>query len=239
MDNEINDKVTPAPEIVQPNNEVKEPVVEETQEQINWKRFREERKAERKQAEESKRIAAEKAKEAEALKAALEAITSKPSPPQYNYEQPQPQEETEEQRIAKIVDQRWAEKERKSHEERLIREQQELPQKLSSAYSDFDKVCSEDNLDYLQYHYPEVASAYKQLPDNFDKWANIYKAVKKFVPNPDSQKDMKRADKNFNKPQSMASAGRTQTTDSAPQMLTEQRRADNWSRMQKRMKGIG
>ena len=82
-----------------------------------------------------------------------------------------------------------------------------------------------------------MAAPYKHLPDSYDKWAAIYKAVKRFVPNPDSGKDQRKAEKNFGKPQSMAVAGNTQTTDSAPMMLDDKRRQDNWNRMQKVMKG--
>ena len=134
----------------------------------------------------------------------MEALVSKPSPPQQQMYEP---DETEEQRIRRQVNEAIAEKEKKNEEARKEREQQEFPQRLVSTFTDFDKVCSTENLDYLEYHYPEVAAPYKHLPEGFDKWAQIYKAVKRFVPNPESGKDQKKAEKNFNKPQSMSADG--------------------------------
>ena len=55
--------------------------------------------------------------------------------------------------------------------------------------------------------------------------------------NPNSSKDQKKAENNFNKPQSMAVSGVSQTGDSAPMMLDDKKRSDNWSRMQRVMKG--
>ena len=108
---------------------------------------------------------------------------------------------------------------------------------MQSTFSDFNQVCSQENLDYLQYHYPEVAAGFKHAPDTFETWANIYKAMKRFVPNPDSKKDQARIEKNLAKPQSMSVPGSTQTGDHAPMDLSEKRRQDNWQRMQRVMKG--
>lgn len=209
----------------------------ETQEQINWKKFREQREIERKQLEEERKKSKQKEEEAMALKAAMDAILSKPAAlpaqSQHTYEE----EETEDQRIDKKVRAVLEAEKRKNDEERRVREQAELPNKLASTFKDFNQVCSSDNLDYLEYHYPEVASAFKHAPDGFDKWASVYQAVKRFVPNTDSKKDQAKAEKNFNKPQSMAVSGVSQTSDGAPMMLDEKRKADNYARMQKVMKG--
>ncbi|HAM53715.1 MAG TPA: hypothetical protein DCP92_24610 [Nitrospiraceae bacterium] len=71
------------------------------------------------------------------------------------------------------------------------------------------------------------------------KWCDIYKAVKRFVPNSTtSSKEQKKAEKNLAKPQAMSTAGMTQTGDQAPQYLDDKRKQDNWKRMQLRMKGI-
>lgn len=210
----------------------------ETQEQINWRKFRQQREIERKQKEEAERKAKQKEEEAAALKAAMDAILSKQTPtPSYQSQSGYEEEETEDQRIDKKVRAVLEAEKRKVDEERRQREQAELPNKLASTYKDFNQVCSSDNLDYLEYHYPEVASAFKHMPDGFDKWASVYQAVKRFVPNTDSKKEQQKAEKNFNKPQSMAVSGVTQTSDGAPMMLDEKRRADNWSRMQRVMKG--
>jgi hypothetical protein len=235
MQSDQNNNIVENKEVIQQQIEETKPVLEqETPEQINWKKFREAREVERKQRDAAEKLAAQKASEAEALKQAMDALLNKQSS---QLSQSEDEDQTEDEKIQQKVEAALFEREKKFEEQRRQREQAEFPQKLSSAYSDFNQVCSVDNLDYLEYHYPEVASAFKYMPDGFDKWASIYKAVKRFVPNTDSKREQAKAEKNFNKPQSMASAGVAQTGDSAPIMLDDKKRADNWSRMQKVMKG--
>ena len=205
-------------------------VESEDPQQINWKKFRETREIERKQREEAEKRASEKEAEAQALKAAMESLLSKPSVTQDD-------PEDEDARIQKKIDAIMSKREEQMQQQMQRKEQQEFPTKLKSAYSDFDNICTTENLDYLEYHYPEVAAGFKHMPDGFDKWANIYKAVKRFIPNADAVKDKGRIEKNTSKPQSMSIAGVTQTGDSAPIQLDDKRRADNWSRMQRVMKG--
>lgn len=225
-------------EVIQQENNNPELQVDkqESPEQINWKKFREAREIERKQLEEERKWAKKKEEEAAALKAAMDALLNKSSNSSHTNNN-EYEEETEDQRIEKKVKFALEAKERQLEEERKRIEQAEFPKKLASTYTDFNQVCSADNLDYLEYHYPEVASAFKYMPDGFDKWASVYKAVKRFVPNTDSKKEQAKAEKNFNKPQSMAVAGVTQTGDTAPMMLDDKRRADNWARMQRTIKG--
>ncbi len=213
------------------------PITEETPEQINWKKFREARDKERKEKQEIEKRAAEKEAEAAALKAALEAIVNKPSPKNQDYNEPN--EESEEQRIERLVDARLEKERRRYQEEAQIQEARNLPHKLAQTMQDFDKICSTDNLDYLEYHYPEVAGAFKELPDTYEKWAKVYQAVKRFVPNTDHKKDQAKADKNLAKPQSMNVAGKTAVGDSAPMMLDEKRKAANWERMVRTMRSGG
>lgn len=208
---------------------------EETQEQINWKKFRETRERERKEKEAADKRAIEKEAEANALKLAMEALLNKNQPPAQSYGEQQ--EETEEQRIDRKVQESLLKNEQRREEERRKKEIVELPQKLSSTFNDFNQVCSQENLDYFQYHYPEVAAGFKHAPDSFETWANIYKTMKRLVPNPDSKKDQAKIEKNLSKPQSMSIPGMTQTGDHAPTELTERRRQDNWARMQRTMKG--
>ncbi len=223
-------------EVVQPQNtQVVEKVeTTETPEQINWKKFREARESDRKAKEASDKRAEEKAAEAAALKAAMEAILNKPVHQQQNNFD---EDESEDQRIQKKVDAALVMREQQLEQQRYEREQKEFPQKLAETYRDFHEVCNASNLDYLEYHYPEVARAFKHQPESFNKWSDIYSAVKRFVPNTDTKKDERKAEKNFNKPQSMAAAGVTQTGDTAPVQLDEKRRTDNWARMQRVMKG--
>ena len=208
--------------------------VGDTPEQINWKKFREARELERKAKEQSDRDLAKKTEEAAALKAAMDALLNRQS---NQSSQSVQEDDSEEERLQKRIDEALAKRDRQYAEEKKQVEQREFPQRLVANFSDFDQVCNAENIDYLEYHYPEVAAPYKHLPDGYDKWASVYKAIKRFVPNPDSRKDQKTAEKNFNKPQSMAVSGTTQTTDSAPMNLDDRRRQDNWARMQKVMKG--
>lgn len=215
-------------------------VEQETEQQINWKKFREQREIERKQKEAAEKRAQEKEAEAQALKAAMDALLNKPAQRNYqndNHYESQDDELSEDDRIQKKVEAAIAAKEKQYAESQRQRELQEYPQRLNNDFRDFNQVCTPENLDYLEYHYPEVASAFKYAPEGYDKWASIYKAVKRFIPNSGSGKEAKKAAENFNKPQSMAVPGSTPTGDTAPMMLDDKRRADNWARMQRVIKG--
>lgn len=212
----------------------------ETPEQINWKKFREEREKERKQLDQERKDKESANKEAQALKAAMDAILNKPHPsqqqsvPDNNYE-----DESEEQRIDKKVNAALEKRYQQEQIERQKREAAELPINLQKAYGDFNQTCTTENLDYLEYHYPEVATPYKHMPDGFEKWSSIYKAVKKFVPNTDSRKESNRAEKNFTKPQSASTPGVSQSGNATSSyVLSEQRKAENWARMERSRKGL-
>lgn len=215
-----------------------QPHQEEPQkEDINWKRFKDARQKEREAAlkESEARIRAEK--EAAALKEALAAAVSKPVLQQNDgYDV----EESEEQKIERKVNAAIAKKEAEYERQREEKEAREMPQKIKRAFSDFDQVCSTENLDYLEYHHPELAKSLAQRPESFDKWADIYNAVKRYIPNPDATKDMKKAEKNLQKPQSLSNSGLAPSgnagTSSA--ILTEKKRAENWDRMQRTLKGL-
>lgn len=207
---------------------------EETPEKINWRKFREAREKERKEKIEIEKRAAEKEKEVAALKAAMEAIMNRPS---NNHQMNDDIEETDDQRIKRLVSESIEERMRQDQIERERREQQEFPARLERDFKDFNHVCTTENLDYLEYHYPEVADVFKELPDGYNKWAKVYNAVKKFVPNLDAKKDQAKAEKNLLRPQSMSAAGKTATGDSAPMYLDDKRKADNWARMQRAMRG--
>lgn len=217
--------------------------VEETPQEINWKKFKEARELDRKRAEEQQKRADEKTAEAEALKAAMEAILNKQGSSNRQqdnqYSNNGFDDESEEDRIEKKVEAALKAREVQYESQRQQKEREEYPAKLASTFSDFNQVCSSSNLDYLDYHYPEISTAFKHMPEGFDKWAAVYKAVKRFIPNSDSQKDQKKAEANFNKPQSMSSNGLAEGRGSMPSVkLDEARRADNWARMQKILKGI-
>ena len=217
--------------VVPPQSTITE---EETPEKINWRKFREAREKERKEKIEIEKRAAEKEREVTALKAAMEAIVNKSS---NNRQTEEYVEESEDQRINRLVEESIEKRVRQDQIEHEKREQQEFPNRLTRDFKDFNQVCSVENLDYLEYHYPEVADVFKELPEGYGKWSKVYNAVKKFVPNLDSKKDAAKAEKNFMKPQSMSASGKTTTGDSAPQSLDDKRKSDNWKRMQSVMRG--
>ena len=210
----------------------------ETDNEINWKKFREAREADRKRSEELAKRAQEKEAEAQALKSALEAVLNQ-NQRQQQYSNNEYDEESEDEKIEKKVNALLAKREAESARIREEEEQASYPQKLKQIHNDFDSVCSAENLDYLEYHHPELAKSLGRLPQSFEKWNDIYKAVKRYVPNPDSKRDVAKAQSNLNKPQSLSSPGMTQSGNAMPaSRLDDKRKAENYARMQKILKGL-
>lgn len=213
----------------------------ETPEEHNWKAFREARKKDRAEKEAAEKRASEKEAEAYALKAAMEAAfarearnTQRIDPSTYD------SDETEDDRIEKKVNALLAAREAAADKARHEREQQEYPQRLAKEYPDFNQLISSENLDYLEYHYPEVASPLRRLPDGYEKWLDIYRAVRKFVPNGmNSKKESDKATANLQRPKSMSSSGISQVGEpSSGTRLSDERKSANWERMQKLLKGL-
>lgn len=217
-------------------------------EDINWRAFREARKKDRQEREAAERKAAEKEAEVAALKAAMEAAFSKsaPSPQAYqqyygmpqSYDQP---EETEDSRIEKKVNALLASREEKARQEQAEREYREYPTKLKRDYPDIHDVCSQENLDYLDYHYPELSRPLQRLPEGYDKWSDIYHAVKKFIPNhSNSHKEAAKATINMQKPKSISSMTPSPSGPGNSESWQEQqdRRAARWAEMQKALKRV-
>lgn len=220
-----------------------QPDIKSEENKKNWAEFRATREAERKAREEAERRAHEKAAEAEALKAALEAAL-KPIQNQYQqqpqfqqqdlygYGQQQPQE-SDDARIQRKVEEALQKRYALEEQKRKEREALEMPQKLQSTYNDFNKVCTPENLDYLEYHHPEIARGYALAPESFDKWAGIYQAIKKHIPNNNNNRDAIRANQNLSKPQSLSRPGAASGGHAMPEAhLTEERKAANYARMQ-------
>lgn len=235
VQNEVKEQISNQP--IEQKENSKELKIE-TDKEINWRRFREQREIERKQKLEAERIAVEERAKADALKSAMDALLNKPNNSN-EYQNSYNSDLSEEDRIEKKVQEVISKREVEYEKHRLEREKQEFPAKLNQTYSDFNQVCSTENLDYLEYHYPELASPFKHMPDGFEKWSSIYKAVKRLVPNPDSKKDSQKADKNFQKPQSISSPSSSQGgLSTGPKILDEQRKAENWKRMQKAIRDL-
>lgn len=214
---------------------------EENPGETNWRRFREQRKEERKQLAEREIELQKKKEEAEALKKALEAVVSpsyhQQQQNQFNPYQAQP-DESEEKRILDKVNILLEQKEKEREQRRIQQEHAEYPNRLVKNYSDFNQTVATENLDYLEYHYPEVARPLSLLPDSYEKWEGIYKAVKRFIPQ-DKEKDMKKMDKNLAKPVAMSRSGMSSTSEQAPHIgLSDEQKAKNWERMRKMMKGV-
>jgi hypothetical protein len=220
----------------------------EPQEDPNYKAFREGRKKDREARKEAERKAAEKEAEIIALKAAMEAAFSKSSPTPEAYQQYyginqgyDQTEQTEEERLEKKLNELLKKREQQSQAEQEERERREYPNRLASNYPDFHHVCSQENLDYLDYHYPELSRPLQRLPEGYDKWSDIYNAVKKFIPNHASaKKEAMRAEMNMQKPKSISSTMSTPTGGHVRESWqeVEQRRVANWERMQRTLKGV-
>lgn len=232
-----------------PDQSVQLPKESETTDDPNWRAFREARKKDRAEREAAEKRAAEKEKEVTALKAAMEAAFTKgssPSPSAYqqyygmnqSYEQP---EENEEQRIERKVNELLSKKEQQYRKEQEEYERREYPNRLKKELPDFGNVCTQENLDYLDYHYPEVSRPLQRLNEGYEKWHDIYHAVKKFIPNHSTaRKESLRADINSNKPRSISSSGPSPAGEKSRETWqeSESRRAENWARMQRTLKGV-
>jgi hypothetical protein len=235
------------PEVQKEQVQAATPVVQEASPEIkseenkaNWKAFREQRESERKAKEAAERAAAEERARADALKAALEAVTNKPQQRNDNYSNNQDDiAETEEQRIDRRVDALLKQREAAYEQQRQERERQEAPTRIIQTYPDFNQVVTTENCDYLDYHYPELTAPFKYMPEGYEKWNAMYKAVKKFVPNTEHKKEAAKADKNLAKPGSVSTPGTTQGGNAMPgARLDESRKEANWARMQKLLKGL-
>lgn len=218
------------------NEEPKEQVKVETSEQsntedINWKSFREERKKDREARQRAEEEAQRRAKEAEALKQAMDAILNKDTKND-NFED---QTDDDKAKIIKEVNRIIDEREKKREAERRQRELQETPIRLKREYPDFDKVVNQENIDYLEYKFPHIKNALENLPEGYDKWRDVYKTIKQFVPT--TQEDQKRADENMRKPKSLSS-GIVSNGDVAPVIISDQTKAANWERMRRSMKEV-
>src|SRR5579871_852229 len=112
-----------------------QPSTPETEGDPNWRAFREARKKDRAEREAAERRAAEKEQEIAALKAAMEVAFTKGAPSPQAYQQyygmnQDPVDETEEQKIERIVNARLEKKEAEYEKKRAEREYAEYPNRL-------------------------------------------------------------------------------------------------------------
>ena len=220
----------------------------EANEDPNWRAFREARKRDRADKEAAERRASEKEQEVAALKAAMEAAFTKGSPSPQAYQQyygmsqgNDQQEETEDQKIDRKVNELISRKEEQYRKEQAEFEKREYPNRIKRDYPDFSHVCSQENLDYLDFHYPEISRPLQRLADGYDKWSDTYHAVKKLIPNhSNAKKEALRAEINSQKPRSISSTGPSPTGEKPRETWQEMeaKRAENWARMERIRKGV-
>jgi len=231
-----------------PVEQAKAPEVkdQENSEDVNWKAFREARKKDRAEKEAAERKAADKEAEVAALKAAMEAAFSKNTPTtaqrtdyqSYGFDETESEEEKFEKKVREKVKEELSAFEQRMLQQQQQREHQEYPQRLSQSYPDFNSVVTEENLDYLEYHYPEIARPLKRQNEGFDKWSDTYHALKKLVPNAaNAKREAQKAAQNGVKPRSMSSQGITQPQE-MKNILSDSQKAANWERMQRTLKGL-
>lgn len=204
------------------SKEVAKEVVEEpTDQENNWKRFREKQAQDRATSKE----ALEKAeREASLLKKAVADLVNKAPDSGDNFDTGE--EETEDQRIDRKA---------KAAFEKL--EHQNFPTQLRQAFPDFDEVCSPENMDYLTFHDPEYAKAVRHMPDGFEKWASVHAKIKEKLPNVNAAKEKTMMQANSSKPQSPSAPGVGNLgAEASLRFLSEDRKAENWKRMQQNMK---
>lgn len=228
---EVQQEIKQETPVIQAQTEAAPPIRSE-ENQNNWKKFREEREKERKLRMEAEQKAREEAERAKALQEAIEALVSKP-------EKNTVQEEGEEDRIKKLVAEEIKKRQEEEYKQKQEYEKRTFPQRIREKYKDFDEVCSPHNLDYLEYHYEEIAEPFKHMPDGLDKWERIYKTVKRFVPYDGKEKDEKRIEKNLSKPQANSPVSANRDLSSYNSRLSDERKRANWERMQKELKGLG
>lgn len=226
------------PEAQQKTEELAPPIKSE-ENLANWKKFREEKEKEKKARLEAEQKEAEARRQAEALQKAMETLLNQNRQAAYQPAYQEELEETEEQRIARLVSQQLEKERARQEEEKRKRELETLPETLSKNYSDFNEVCSEENAAYMEYHYPEVWTALKYMPEGIQKYETAYKAFKRLVPYQTKHEDQRKIEKNQLKPQANIPAQADTTPVGTPWKLTEQRRQENWRRMQKDMKSFG
>ena len=249
MESTINETVQP----VVAEDQVVNQVAEETPEEINWKKFRDERKRDQQIAAEEKKKRQEIAEHNRMLKETIAMLNQRPDLTQTeknNIVASIPHDQfTTGQDVVSYVDSKIVttleskldalleQRERVREEKKRQEEQQTFPDKLRREYKDFDEVCSNENLLYMEYHHPELSKSLEELPEGFEKWSRVYKAVKRYMPNQDTKKTQAKLESNLSKPKSGSSLGTTSKDDKQSVRLDEAAKRANWERMQKALKG--
>lgn len=212
----------------------------EAVEDPNWRAVREQRKKDKAAREEAEKRAAEAQAQAEAMKAAMESAFAKMPAPQYQQQQNEYQEESEDERLEKKVQAILSAREAQAEKARIEREKTELPNKLRKAFPDYDKVINEETGAYLEYHHPEILRTILRAKEDFESCSDSYHLVKKLIPGlQEAKKDEAKTQANLLKPKSASSPSITDTGKTThPFILSEERKAANYARMQKELRNL-
>jgi len=195
-------------------------IQQSSQEEANWKKFREQRAHEKAALQRSQENERKSQQESALLKKALTEVIDNGQLGSDDTE------ESEDARIKRLVDASLKE-----------RDANEFPTKLRQIYSDFDSVCSAEAIEYLEFKEPELALALRYMPEGLEKYSTLYKAVKKRVPS-GGKKEKHMMEANANKPRATSIPGTTQLgTEANIGFLSESRKAENWKRMQQIQNG--
>jgi len=238
----------------QNSSNTEENQVEETQEQINWRKVREKREQDKIAQEEERKKSQAKDEQIAALTQLVNSISPEQLQQQMQQQmQGQQSNLTQEQQQQAIIDlldediptggevknflkqyipnavneilkQQAAEQEKRRQQE----ERQNLGSDLQKKHTDFYNVVNEDNIAYLDYHYPEVSEALTSLPEGVNKWSKIYSTVKKLVPS-NSDNSAARIERNMSKPQPGAISSSSPSAEmTIGRSLTEAQKAENY-----------
>lgn len=136
-----------------------------------------------------------------------------------------------------IIDKVLNERDQKRQQERQQEEQRSYPQRLSRDYPDIKEVVSQENLDYLEYHYPEIAEMYGNMPDGYDKYSKLYSTMRKLIPQT-NKTAAERAKRNLSAPQATGGRSATPSRDARATGLSKEQKRANYERMLREMKMV-
>jgi hypothetical protein len=133
--------------------------------------------------------------------------------------------------VQQAVDKALAQEREQRRREQEQEEKSRVFQRVVSQMPDYQSVVSNENIAYLELHYPEVARGLAALPADYQKLADVYSAIKRFVPATQSS-DAKRAERNLAKPQYVANTTANPGSEAgSPRIISEEQRRANYQRM--------
>ena len=221
---------------------------EPTEEEKNWKAFRDGRDSDRKAKEAAEQKASERQEQIDSMALAMAQMQAGQSPTN----PPISQQVTEEllgqlqtddiptggeimqyfqKMLPEALEKHAAKSEEKRAKDRAEEDAKQMPAKIRAANRDFDEIVTKENLDYLDYHHPLIAKGLERQGHTLEKWNDVYAAVKKYVPQME-KRDVARMDHNANKPQHVSQANAGVSAESGmTRRLSESEKAANYKRL--------